>query len=134
MAVKITIAHNQLAVVDPPLPELESVLRYRHPIFEARGKSGWRESANDVSLTAHDFLGRLVFSAGLLQRVKDFLAANGHQVQIDDRRTQFEPLKADAEVLYQATLRQLAALQAMRDRTLGQIEVATRRKRSTGAC
>lgn len=120
--VVIIITPDHLAVMDPPVPLLEPVLQNRHRRFLSGGPTGYRQVSESRSLCTFDYKGRLVFSAGLVQRVHSLLRDHGYSVRVEDRRKHDSQLLVEPAVLGDVEPSDKALLEAIVREPLGQIE------------
>ena len=58
--VEVIITQDNVAVMDPAVPILESVLQYRRKSYAAGGPLGYQEVVEDVALCEFDLKGRLL--------------------------------------------------------------------------
>jgi hypothetical protein len=120
--VKIIIC-RQIAVLDPPLEFVRSLLEYRCRTFVAEGPEGYRQFDGTVGAYGFDFKGRLGIPAGLLGRVLRALSERGYQWEIDDGRKDGQLWTIDSRVFDEAEPDEQSLLQACAKHFLGQIEV-----------
>ena len=122
-AVTVTVTGDHVAVMDPPVPDLEPVLEYRTRTFATGGPGGWRQAEEARSLCEFDARGRLVFPAGLLGRVRPVLRDRGYRVVVDDRRGAGPGVGTDA--FHHLPKRDRALVRAVAKHPLGRIEVGS---------
>lgn len=120
--VRVAITKDHIAVMDPALPVLESVLQYRQRTFVAGGPLGYQEIVESVSLCEFDNKGRLCFAAGLLPKVRPTLLEHGYRVVIQDQRKPGSRLAVDLSVIDSADAGIKPLCREIVRETLGQIE------------
>src|SRR5207253_8155235 len=113
------ITQKHLAVLDPPVPILEPVLRYPRTSVTPGGPTGYREVQEIVSMYAFDAEGRLGFWAGLLPRVQAVLRAHGYKVRVDDQRNPGPRLSPSLDLLNGGSADERALLQRIANEPLG---------------
>jgi hypothetical protein len=114
---------SMAALVDPPMPLLDSHLSYRRKRFEQGGKTGYRGHEEDFVLWQFDHRGRMAVPVGLLPRVLRILAENGYQVTLTDHRTFGKKFQLDMKFAESLEAEDRTLVEAVRQNPMGQIEV-----------
>jgi hypothetical protein len=123
--VTVLVTEDHTAVLEPAVPVLEPYLSYRRKQFVAGGPLGHREVEQEVAFYDIDIMGRLVFSAGLLPRMRRVLREHGYKVRVEDRRQPGPRLRTDPEVLAEREHKHSELLHALAREPLGQVEAGT---------
>ena len=124
-AVTIQVGTAHLAVVDPPVPELQPLLEYPVRVTEPGGPTGWREAVVDMLAWQPDIKGRVGFPEGLVGAVRRRLRDLGYRVRIEDERADRpEFVRDEGFVEAQTDARAEAFLDAVGRHRTGRVEVA----------
>ena len=123
---KVIVGENHMAVLDPPLTEVNSLLTDIVRTFVADdGPTGYRcVDRAGRSLGVTDFRGRIAFPAGLLPRVLALLDEGGVDVEVEDRRVPPRRLAVDDGTLEGLGPGSRALVEAILREPLGRIEVS----------
>jgi hypothetical protein len=111
--VQVIIGTHHIAVMDPAVPLLESLLSYRRRTFVPSGPLGYKEVEESVSLCDVDIKGRLCFAAGLVPRVSRLLREHGYRVHVADQRKSGARLSVDTDVIADCDGKEKQLLQAL---------------------
>jgi len=115
--------YSAVALVDPPVPMLETYLTSTVQRFAEGGPQGYQQREEAVEMYATDFRYRTVIAAGQVQRVQQILTDHGYKVKLTDHRLFGDRFAVDKKLVrgLQGDDRRLA--NAVRREPLGQIEV-----------
>jgi hypothetical protein len=111
--VRIVIRPDNVALLYPPAEDLPPLLPYRKFAIE--------EQPGDEALDEPGLSAGTAFPAGLVPYLEAALAADGHDVTIDDRRRAAPGLAADKQFYRDSTGPERAFLRVVRRNPLGQI-------------
>lgn len=121
---EIIIGTEDIAVLDPPVPLIRSMLTHQGTRFSSGGPCGVRCHDEDSDLYGVDFRGRLAFASGLVPRVAAELQRNGYLVEIEELRRRDPQLALGKQLPADLSERDRTLLQAVAQRFQGQIEVS----------